>query len=592
MTDKASACHPLKKTSDQYTFGDEKQASPAACSAGEAASAEPSSGTHPTDVSMVPNTLSQDEAVAPGHHSLPDLKGSVDSSILPLTHEVQSNSEGFLLEHKPVAENIGVVEANTSQSEEPLTAFLVAPSEDKLTHNQSMDLSFSSQLLTMPSVQVTTEDTVVTQPVNDTHAADLTQQVKSVDTEGTVALERNASLKQFLAPSETEKLNPEQHVTSQVSDWKEKETTAFSQPVTAKLLQNPPLKENQKRPFVGSWVKGLLSKGVSFMPSCVSALNRNTVTDLQPSVKGASNFGGFKTKGSRQKASQASRKAHRRAAKPPLVSNSPPSRQSPASTASPPCADGTGDLEALKRCESTSCGAHLNHNSHGNENGVSSPNHGDTVECQIHKLRLKLLKKLKAKKKKLAALMSSPQNGTLPSEPSEQLSHCGSPNDSESIEGLLQELQRQIDIADNKPGCAAAPGVSPYAGQAHEEILAELLSPTSVVSTELSENGEADFRYLEMGDSHNLAPVPNGLNSIPHNTHLRQEHNYCSPTKKNQSELQPDSLTNNASIRTLNSESPMKTDIFDEFFSASVFNSLANDALDLPHFDEYLFENC
>ena len=592
MTDKASACHPLKKTSDQYTFGDEKQASPAACSAGEAASAEPSSGTHPTDVSMVPNTLSQDEAVAPGHHSLPDLKGSVDSSILPLTHEVQSNSEGFLLEHKPVAENTGVVEANTSQSEDPLTAFLVAPSEDKLTHNQSMDLSFSSQLLTMPSVRVTTEDTVVTQPVNDTHAADLTQQVKSVDTEGTVALERNASLKQFLAPSETEKLNPEQHVTSQVSDWKEKETTAFSQPVTAKLLQNPPLKENQKRPFVGSWVKGLLSKGVSFMPSCVSALNRNTVTDLQPSVKGASNFGGFKTKGSRQKASQASRKAHRRAAKPPLVSNSPPSRQSPASTASPPCADGTGDLEALKRCESTSCGAHLNHNSHGNENGVSSPNHGDTVECQIHKLRLKLLKKLKAKKKKLAALMSSPQNGTLPSEPSEQLSHCGSPNDSESIEGLLQELQRQIDIADNKPGCAAAPGVSPYAGQAHEEILAELLSPTSVVSTELSENGEADFRYLEMGDSHNLAPVPNGLNSIPHNTHLRQEHNYCSPTKKNQSELQPDSLTNNASIRTLNSESPMKTDIFDEFFSASAFNSLANDALDLPHFDEYLFENC
>ena len=87
------------------------------------------------------------------------------------------------------------------------------------------------------------------------------------------------------------------------------------------------------------------------------------------------------------------------------------------------------------------------------------------------------------------------------------------------------------------------------------------------------------------------APVPNELNSIAHNTHLRQEHNYCSP-KKNQSELQPDSLTNNAFIRTLNSESPMKTDIFDEFFSASALNSLANDTLDLPHFDEYLFENC
>lgn len=589
MTDKAPACRQLKKTSDQYTFGNEKQASPAACSTGKAASAELSSGTHPTDVSMVPNTLSQDEAVAPGHHSLPDLKGSVDSSILPLTlEEIQSNSEGFLLEHKPVAENVGVVEANTLQSEEPLIASLVAPCEDKLTHNQSVDLSFSSQLLAMPSVQVTTEDTVVTQPVNDTRAGDLTQQVKSVDTEGTVALERNASLKQCLVP-ETEKLNPEQHVTSQVSDWKEEETTAFSQTVIAKPLQNPPLKE--KKPFVGSWVKGLLSKGVSFMPSCVSAHNRNTVTDLQPSVKGASNFGGFQTKGSRQKASQASRKAHRRAAKLPLVSNSPPSHQSPASTASPPRADGAGDSEVWKRCESASCGAHLNHSSHGNENGVLSPNHGDTIEGQIHKLRLKLLKKLKAKKKKLAALMSSPQNGTLPSEPSEQVSHCGSPNDGESIEGLLKELQRQIDIADNKSGCATVPGVSPYGGQTHEEILAELLSPTSVVSTELSENREADFRYLEMGDSHILAPVPNEFNSIPHNTHLRQEHNYCSP-KKNQSELQPDSLTNNAFIRTLNSESPMKTDIFDEFFSASALNSLANDTLDLPHFDEYLFENC
>ena len=36
----------------------------------------------------------------------------------------------------------------------------------------------------------------------------------------------------------------------------------------------------------------------------------------------------------------------------------------------------------------------------------------------------------------------------------------------------------------------------------------------------------------------------------------------------------------------------MKTDIFDEFFSTSALNSLADDTLDLPHFDEYLFENC
>ncbi|XP_026972374.1 SUMO-specific isopeptidase USPL1 isoform X3 [Sagmatias obliquidens] len=595
MTDKAPACCPLKKTYDQHAFGDENQVSPALCSVGDAASAEMSSGTHPTKVSVAPNTLSQDEAVTFEHHLFSGLKGLVDKNISPLTcEEIQVNSEGFLLENKPVAENAGVVKTHTLQSQASLMASLVsAPCKDKLTQDQFVDLSFSSQLVNtnVPSVQLNTEDTVVTQPVNDIRATDLTQRVNSVETEGPVALEKDAPSKQSLLPK-PEKLQPEQHVTSQVSDLKEKETAASSQTVTAKLSQNPFLKENQKKPFVGSWVKGLLSKGVSFMPFYVSAHSRNTVTDLQPSVKGASNFGGFKTKGTKQKGNWASREAHSCAGKPPPVSNPAPSHPSPVSTASTLPADGNGDLEVLKKCENASCGAHLNHNSHGNENGVSSANRGDSVEGQIHKLRLKLLKKLKAKKKKLAALMSSPQNGTLPSENLEPMSHCGSPNDCESIEDLLKELQHQIDIADGKSGCPAVPGVSSYSSQTHEEILAELLSPTTVVSTELSENEEADFRYLEMGDNHIPAPVPNELNSIPQNIHLRQDHNYCSPTKKNQCKVQQDSLTNNAYVTTLNSENSMKTDIFDEFFSTSALNSLASDTLDFPHFDDYLFENC
>lgn len=167
------------------------------------------------------------------------------------------------------------------------------------------------------------------------------------------------------------------------------------------------------------------------------------------------------------------------------------------------------------------------------------------------------------------------------------MSHCGSRNNCESIEDLLKELQYQIDTADNKSGCTRFP----YSSQSHEEILAELLSPATVVSTEHSENGEADFRYLEMGDDNVPAPVSTELNNIPQNTHLKQDHNYCSPTKKNQCEVQPDSLTTNVCIRALNLESSMKTDIFDEFFSTSALNSLANDT-DLPHFDEYLFESC
>lgn len=172
------------------------------------------------------------------------------------------------------------------------------------------------------------------------------------------------------------------------------------------------------------------------------------------------------------------------------------------------------------------------------------------------------------------------------------MSHCGSPNDDESIEDLLKELQFQINIADSKSGGTTIPSGSPYGGQTHEEILAELLSPTTVVSAELSENGEADLRYLEVGDNHTPAPGPEELNYLPQDTHLRQDHNYCSPTKKTQGEVQPDSLTQDACVRMLNLESSMKTDIFDDFFSTSALNSLANDTLDLPYFDEYLFESC
>ncbi|KAG8524811.1 SUMO-specific isopeptidase USPL1, partial [Galemys pyrenaicus] len=595
MTDKGACYLPLKKTNDQCNFDGEKQESPALCFARDAASAEMSSGTHPTNTSVTPNTLSQGETVAHGDHLLSGPKGLVgNNDILPLTPgELPVNADDLLLENKPMVEKAEVVKTNALCSQDSLMASSVsAPSKEKLTQDQFVDLIFPSQVVNtnMQPIQLNTEDTVVAKPMNNIHAADPIQLIKPVETEGTGALGKDTSLKQFFS-SKTEKLKPEQHVTSLMPNLKKKEMAASSQTLTDMSLQNPSLKENQKKPFVGSWVKGLLSKGASFMPSCVSAHNRNTITDLQPSIKGASNFGGFKTKGVNQKANRAPKKAHRYAGK-SSVSNPPPSHSSTSMVSNPCATVNNVDSEVLKKSENTSYGVHLNQSYHGNKNGGSSANHGDSFEGQIHKLRLKLLKKLKAKKKKLAALMSSPQNETLPSENSEHVSHCGSPNDCEAIEDLLKELQYQIDIADNnKSGYSTVPGVSSYNSQTHEEILAELLSPTTVVSAELSENGETDFRYLEMGDNQVPASVPSELTNISQNTHLKQDHNYYSPTKKNQCEAQPDSLVNNACVRTLSLESSMKTDIFDDFFSTSL-NSLANDTLDLPHFDEYLFESC
>uniref|UniRef100_G3T0D7 Ubiquitin specific peptidase like 1 n=1 Tax=Loxodonta africana TaxID=9785 RepID=G3T0D7_LOXAF len=586
MIDTTVAGLPLTKKTDQHAFSDENPAFPASCSVGDAASAETSSVTHPSDTSGVPTALSQAEAVVIGDQSLSSPCGLVDNNLLTLTlEEIQVNSDGFLLEKRPVGENEGIFETNTLQLQESLTnSFVLAPCTEKLIKDQAVDVRFPSQVINadVPSVQPNTEDIVITQPVNNGHATDLTQGVESIE------IERSPQFRQFLSP-ETEKLKSE-HVTSQVSNLKKKEAATHSPGIAARSVQNQPpkaLKENQKKPFVGSWVKGLLSKGASFMPPCVSAHTRNTITDLQPSVKGASNFGGFKTKGINQKANQVSRKARKCASKPPPVSNPPPN-----GTAAHLRPSGSADSDVLKQSESAPHGAHLSHSSHGNESGISSASHGNSVDGQIHRLRLKLLKKLKAKKKKLAALMSSPQNGTLPGENLENASHCGSPNDCESIEDLLNELQYQIDNADTKSGCTTIAGASQCSGQTQEEILAELLSPTAVVSAEPAEHGEADFRYLEMGDNRIPAPVADALNTTPQDTHLRQDHNYCSPTKKHQGEVQTDSLTSHSCVRTLNLETCMKTDIFDEFFSTSALNSLADDPLDLPHFDEYLFESC
>lgn len=586
MTDKASACLSLQKTNDQHAFSDEKQPPPALRFTGDASSADIPSGTYSQNTSVTTNTLCQDKAVAHQPHLLSVPKGLIGNDIIPLTLEkVQVNSEGFLLENTPVTENGVLIRTNTLQPQESLMASLVsAPCKEKFTQDQFVNLSFPSPIIStnMQSVQPNSEKTIITNSVTTVHAIGPIQGVKSVEIEGTVALEKDVPVNHFLSPK-TEKLKTEQHIIPQVSNLKRK----FSQTI-AESSQNPSQRENLKKPFMGSWVKGLLNKGASFLPPCVSAHNRNAITDLQHSVKGASNFGGYKTKGVNQKVHRASRKS--RISKPSLASNPPPSLPLPGSMASSH-ADVNADLEVLKKHENASYGVHLNHRSGGNENGGSLANHEDTIEDQIHKLRLKLLKKLKAKKKKLAALMSSPQHGKLSSENLEHVSHCGSPKDGQSIEDVLKELQYQIDIADNKSGRTIVANVSPYSGQTHEEILAELLSPTTVC-TELSENREADFRYLEMGDNQISAPVPSELNGIPPNTHLRQDHNYCSPTKKNLCQVQPDPLTNNECDRTLNLESSLKTDVFDEFFSTSALNSLANDTLDLPFFDDYLFESC
>lgn len=194
-----------------------------------------------------------------------------------------------------------------------------------------------------------------------------------------------------LLPLKTEKLDPEQPGKSQASNLRKRETTASSKTVAARSAQNQPRKEDQKRAFVGSWVKGLLSRGGAFMPTCVLSQSR-AVSDLQPSVKGASNFDGFKTKSISRRSKRMSRKAKH------MEELSPRNSSPPLSWTAALTQAAENATSALLREQEGSRPAPLRHRSPGNESAISPASRGDAAEDQVHKLRLKLLKKLKAKK--------------------------------------------------------------------------------------------------------------------------------------------------------------------------------------------------
>ncbi|XP_004714894.3 SUMO-specific isopeptidase USPL1 [Echinops telfairi] len=564
----ATASLPLTETNDRDTLGSQNQTLSPVGPVGSPIAAPGSPVTQPALGS----------GGAPKDPALSGPQGLAGSHILALTlDELEAGSECFPLENKPEGEDQPALAARLSPSlslDSLLDSLVAAPCAEKPVQAQTLDVRLPSPGpgASLPPGPPGTQDAFPAAPGHTGPAAAPQQG------EGPGESQAGAQLA-HRSPPGAEALKPEPHVPSQASG---------AGPGSARPGAKQPVYEVQKKPFVGSWVQGLLSRGVSFMPPCVSAQARTALTGLQPSVKGARNFGGFKTKAGSQKASRASKKAHKWASKPPEL----PSQPASGGTASLPCPIGTADLGPQRMGGSASP---------GKDRGFSAAALGETREGQIHQLRLKLLKKLRAKKKKLAALTSSPASssssppsGMPPRDPLENTSHCGSPSDCDSIEQLLNELQYQIDIADSSAGGPPLPSASPLSGQTQEEILAELLCPAVVASPALPEPGEVDFQYLEMGDNHVPVPVPapSELGLSPQNSHPRGDHNYCSPTKKDLDGGQASPWASHTCAQALDLDSPVKTDIFDEFFSTSALNALTGDPLDLPHFDEDLFESC
>ncbi|NWR25820.1 USPL1 isopeptidase, partial [Emberiza fucata] len=350
--------------------------------------------------------------------------------------------------------------------------------------------------------------------------------------------------------------------------------------------------KDRKGGFVGSWVKKL-NKSTTFMPSSASALKNERscktpslqkISEVRLPVKGASNFGGFQSRGTKKTTETPKLLAPQSNNTHPL-SNFKGFSQS---TCLPTANHTTIVGPTWIRSESTlgTSGKVTPFPSPGYNSGKAEESDSDKTK----KLRLKLLKKLNAKKKKLASLdrlaVEQMKQEKLVSGDVSTPSQTESQNDSELLQSFLRGLQYQIDVTGNGSELNAN-AVSGYTGPDNtDEILAELLSPTSTVaSLEAPKSGD-ECTYMEMVHGSVATTVPQENTTVPQAAVTSEDHNYYSPVKDTAAELD---AINKHSVKKLSFESPTRDDILEDLFSISAPSSMADD-MDLPHFDETLFE--
>ncbi|NWI05311.1 USPL1 isopeptidase, partial [Tichodroma muraria] len=351
--------------------------------------------------------------------------------------------------------------------------------------------------------------------------------------------------------------------------------------------------KDRKGGFVGSWVKKLLSKNTSFMPSSASAVKNERscktpsaqkISEVRLPIKGASNFGGFQSRGTKKTTETPKLLA-------PQCNNTHPLSNFKGFSQStcPPTANHTTVVgPTWNKPESTlgTSGKVTQFPSPGYNSGNAEESDSDKTK----KLRLKLLKKLNAKKKKLASLdrlavEQTKQEKSVSGDVSTPL-QTESQNDSALLQSFLKELQYQIDVTGDESefNANAVPGCTGHDNT--DEILAELLSSTSTVTSLEAPKSEDECMYMEMVHSSVATTVPDENASVPQAAVTSEDHNYYSPVKETNSELD---AINKHGVKKLSFESPTRDDILEDLFSVSAPSSMAGD-IDLPHFDETLFE--
>ncbi|NWI14530.1 USPL1 isopeptidase, partial [Crypturellus soui] len=539
-----------------------------------------------------PQQVAEDESSA--HR---DSEKLAHDDVITLTLvEIQVDSEAKSLENRQMVGNNLVVETDSLRQQEsacsPNTPHTGEVAGSSLAMNNKCTLS-ENRNVSLPLEELNTANITPLVPKKQDSYTSYSPLAQKTDdranlfnTENGTGLSSELQLKKNLSPAK--------NIRQKSPDLKDGgKIVVDSQIANASAANNlQPLHKDQKRGFVGSWVKKLLSKNTSFMPSSASTLKneRNSktplvqkISDVRLPIKGASNFDGFQGRGTNKMAETP------KLAVPQGKNIHPWSnfKGFSANTHLPTKNHIANEGPAWRKSSVLDASSKVVQlNSPSSDSGKVKESDTD----QIKKLRQKLLKKLNAKKKKLASLdrlaveqmkHERPVNGggstkTRFESPSE--SH----NDSELLQTFLRELQHQIDNASDASSVSMCTG-----HDANSEILAELLSPASTLASLEVPRGEDECMYLEMGDSSVAPAAPAKAPRVSHATVPQQDHNYYSPVKDSSSQIH---AGNKSNLKKLSFESPTSEDILEDLFSISEPSSIADD-IDLPHFDETLFEN-
>ncbi|KAM7179907.1 SUMO-specific isopeptidase USPL1 isoform 2-T3 [Macrochelys suwanniensis] len=570
---------------------------------------------HKNEIVSIPTNDEQKAARDNENNLLSGLENLADDDVITLTLvEIQVDSEGKPLDNGQMVGNNLIAETGLLKEQESVCSDHSPCTEDVCTPTTSSNMCTPSEnaCISLHLGQLNIANTTSAVPTN--HCSDLSTPSHTQETEAKASPVNTENI--VLNPEllQNKKLPLMENVMEKSSNTRNtSKTVADSQAATLSATNNsaPSLHKDPKRGFVGSWVKGLLSKHNTFMPSSASAHHHHKksyknpllrATDLHLPTKGAANFGGFQAKGTSKTTEEAPKSAVCQGRNlPPLSTNvTGPSVRARLPAVNPvvdgPTLNTSGSsLGTWSKVIQPNIPIFNSKPSHGENGNHKSDVKDKESDAKTHKLRLKLLKKLKAKKNKLASLDRLAKtrvcNGSSPNRDVEDLLQFGSPHESESVQNLLKELQYQIDVADSESVYSTNANMSLCSSQSNAEFLADLLSPTSIIASSELPKDEDECRYLEMVDSNTAAAVHSERSNLTCVTVASEDHNYYSPVKESKYEGPTDSLMNKSCLKRLSFESPTKEDILEDLFSSAVLNSIAGD-LDLPHFDETLFETC